>query len=128
MPASSFFRLFLFPVLVPLTRLRRMSWTPNRVWVGIFAFWIFLLSGLTYELGAGSPGILQFSRLRGLLTEKRQQLAGYEVEIEKIEKEGRILETSAVAQEREIRKTMGYVGEGELIFDFSSSQSAALRR
>lgn len=124
MAPSSFTRI----LTVPFTLLRRFEWTPNRVWIGIFAFWFFLLTGVTYEMGAGSPGLLQFSRLNDLLKDRQSQLSDSDTELEKIEIEAVALEKSRVIQEREIRKTMGYVGENELIFDFSLAQSATLRR
>lgn len=111
-----------------LRQLRNFKWTPNRVWIGIFACWLFLLTGLTHEFGAGSPGLIQFTRLNNLLKNRQSQLIDSDNEIVKVEAESELLEKSRVVQEREVRKTMGYVGENELIFDFSLSQSAALRR
>lgn len=108
--------------------IRTFEWTPNRVWLGVFAIWFFLLSGVTHEFGAGSPGLLQLSRLNSLLSERQSQLAASDAEIERLEAESALLEKSKVVQEREVRKTMGYVGENEMIFDFSLSQSATLRR
>lgn len=110
------------------SRLRQFKWTPNRVWLAVFVTWLFLLTGFTHELGAGSPGMIQFSRLNALLRDRQTQLANSDAEIEKIDVEAKELEKSRVVQEREIRKTMGYVGDNELIFDFSNSQSTALRR
>lgn len=104
------------------------KWTPNRAWLAIFAVWLFLLSGITHEFGAGSPGLLQFSRLNGLLKERQAQLVDSDSEIERLDGEAALLEKSKVVQEREVRKTMGYVGDNEMIFDFSLSQSAPLRR
>lgn len=106
----------------------RFECTPNRVWLGVFAIWLFLLSGITHEFGAGSPGLLQFSRLNGLLQERQAQLLESDAEILKMDTEALLLQTSKFAQEREVRKTMGYVGDNEIIFDFSLSQSAPLRR
>ncbi len=111
-----------------LLRFRHFHWTPNRVWLGIFAFWLFLLSGITHEIGAGSPGILQYLRLSHLLAERHAQALNTEAEIGRLEGEAAALMGSRTTQEREIRKTMGYVGENEMIFDFSFSQSAPLRR
>lgn len=110
------------------SQLRKVKWTPNRVWIAIFAFWLFLLTGLTHEFGAGSPGLLQFTRLNGLLKDRQEQLADSDAQVLKVEAESALLEKSRVVLEREVRKTMGYVGENEMIFDFSLSQSAALRR
>jgi len=104
------------------------EWTPNRVWLAVFAVWLFLLSGITHEFGAGSPGLFQYARLSSLLKERHSQLVDSDSEIERLDGEAVLLEKSKVIQEREVRKTMGYVGENELIFDFSLSQSAPLRR
>lgn len=109
-------------------RFHHFRWTPNKVWLGIFAFWFFLLSGVTHEIGAGSPGILQYLRLSHLLAERHAQVVATEAEIIRLEGEATALLGSRSTQEREIRKTMGYVGENEMIFDFSFSQSAPLRR
>lgn len=108
--------------------IRHFEWTPNRVWVAIFAFWLFLLTGVTHQIGAGSPGLLQFMRLNALLHDRQASLAASDAEISKLEEEAGVLEKNRTVQEKEIRKTMGYVGENEIIFDFSLSQSAALRR
>ena len=111
-----------------LRRVRRFEWTPNRVWIAIFAFWLFMLSGVTQPFGFGSPGILQFARLRSVLSDRQSESAEIDAENSRIESEAVRLETSPVVQEREIRRTMGYVGENEMIFDFSLSTSSALRR
>ncbi len=115
------------PIFV-FSGLRRFRWTPTRAWIAIFAFWLFLLTGITHEFGAGSPGLLQYSRLNGLLRDRQRSLAESDAEIEKVEAESALLEKSKSVLEREVRKTMGYVGENEMIFDFSLSQSATLRR
>lgn len=115
--------------LVTLIRfIRHFEWTPNRVWIAIFGFWLFLLTGATHEIGAGSPGLFQYWELDALLRDRKATLAASDADIAKLEEEAVTLENNRNAQEKEIRKTMGYVGENELIFDFSLSQSAALRR
>lgn len=111
-----------------IRRLREFRWTPNRVWVALFALWLFLLTGVTHRIGAGSPGVLQYWSLNSLLRDRQSHLAGIDREIAKLEEEAHALEKSRIVQEREIRKTMGYVGENEIIFDFSLSQSTTLRR
>lgn len=107
---------------------RKLEWTPNRVWAGIFVFWLFMLSGVGQSFGFGSPGLLQFLRLNALLSDRHAQSAEIDLEITKFEADSSALEKSRVVQEREIRKSMGYVGENEIIFDFSLSSSSALRR
>jgi cell division protein FtsB len=103
-------------------------WSPNRVWIALFGIWLFLLSGVTQHLGAGSPGLLQYLRLSALLQNRQTQAINTDLEITAFEIESAALEKSRVTQEREIRKTMGYVADNELIFDFSLSQTARLRR
>jgi cell division protein FtsB len=116
------------PLANLIRRVREIEWTPNRVWVAIFACWLFLLTGVTQRIGFGSPGALQLWSLNELLHTRQDQLAETDAEIAKLEEESVSLEKSRAVQEHEIRKTMGYIGENELIFDFSLSQSAALRR
>lgn len=115
-------------VISRILLLRKIEWTPNRVWIGLFAFWLFMLSGMSEGFGFGSPGLIQFLRLNSLLADRQAQSAEIDTEIGKIEEEAIALEKSRPLQEREIRKTMGYVGENEIIFDFSLSSSSTLRR
>ncbi len=95
--------------------------TPNRLWLGIFAVWLLFLSGLP-ALWGGSPGFTQAIRLKALLADRTNRMAGLEAEIARIETESELLEKSRVAQEREIRRTLGYAGTDEIIFDFSSAE------
>lgn len=106
----------------------KFEWTPNRVWFAVFGFWLFMLSGITQHAGLGSPGMLQYLRLNALLEDRHAQAAEIDAEIVRLDEESVSLEKSRTVQEREIRKTMGYVGENEMIFDFSLSSSASLRR
>jgi hypothetical protein len=48
--------------------------------------------------------------------------------IAKLEADSVALETDRAVQEREIRRVLGYTSKNEIIFDFSLSQSATLRR
>jgi cell division protein FtsB len=97
-----------------------------RLWAGAFIIWGILLSGVFSPMG-GSPGIIQAFRLNTVLNQKQIELAAIESEIEKIEVESAHLEKNPRAQEREVRKTLGYVGSDEIIFDFSSARTAVLR-
>jgi cell division protein FtsB len=115
-------------VIARLRRIRSFEWTPNRVWLALFAFWLFMLSGVTQPFGFGSPGVIQFLRLNALLGDRQAQSAEIDAEVARLETDSAALEKSRAVQEREIRKTMGYVGENEMIFDFSLSSSSALRR
>jgi cell division protein FtsB len=98
------------------------------VWIAVFAFWLFMLSGITRHFGVGSPGLFQYLEMNALLDERQSESAGLDADIARLEKNSAALEKSPAVQEREIRKTMGYVGENEMIFDFSRSSSSILRR
>lgn len=111
-----------------LRSLRSFEWTPNRLWIAIFGCWLFMLSGVLQPLGIGSPGVVQFLRLYSLLGDRQAQSNALDAEIAKLDEESASLEKSRVVLEREIRRTMGYVGENEMIFDFSLSSSSTLRR
>ncbi|GEM_PF-1809732 len=115
-------------VISRLRVLHRFDWTPNRVWLAVFAFWLFMLSGVTQQFGVGSPGIVQFLGLNHLLEDRQTQSTEIDSEITRLDSDSAALEKSRVVQEREIRKTMGYVAENEMIFDFSLSSSSTLRR
>ena len=97
---------------------------PTKIWIGVFGFWAVLLSGVLNSVG-GSPGILQSLRLNSLLQSRQTQLNSLEEEIAQMETEGHHLEKSRLAQEREIRRVLGYAGSDEIIFDFTATQQAA---
>ncbi len=72
------------------------------------------------------PGILQWFELKGELNDRRADLASIDAEISMIDQDSRRLERSRPAQEKEIRRVLGYVAEDELIFDFSSASREAV--
>ena len=102
--------------------------TPNRLWLAIFSLWLFLLSGVFHGFFGGSPGIFQWAQLRGLLSDRQTELEKAQLDIAKLDADSAALETDRAVQEREIRRVLGYTSKDEIIFDFSLSQSAALRR
>ena len=95
--------------------------TVGRAWMLVFALWALFLSGAGASF-VGSPGIVQGVRLKRLLEAKRSALLQLEDQVIRVEEEGGRLEKSRLAQEREIRRTLGYVGTDELIFDFAASE------
>lgn len=108
---------------LPPTFTRSLSrWTPNRIWVYAFGAWTLLLSGVFTPV-TGTPGFAQWMKLRSLLDGKRQKIIELEERHAFLEDEIRRLEKSSAHQEREIRKVLGYVAPGELIFDFTPSSS-----
>lgn len=101
--------------------------TKNQYWLGAFALWSFWLTGAMYTF-TGAPGLIQWFRLQSMIYQKQQELTRYEAEIAELEAEALALQTNPTIQEKEIRKTLGYVGENEIVFDFSTSHSPVLRR
>lgn len=95
--------------------------TISRVWVGVFVLWSFALTGVLADYGGG-PGVVQAMKLRRLLDQKEAQAAGIESEIAQLDSREDQLGNDSVLQEREIRKTLGYVASDEMIFDFPSNQ------
>ena len=96
----------------------------TKIWVGVFAFWAVLLSGVLNSV-VGSPGVLQSVRLNSLLQSRQTLLNSIEEEVSQMETEGHRLEKNRLAQEREIRRVLGYAGSDEIIFDFTATQQAA---
>lgn len=93
--------------------------SPRTIWLVLFGIWGVFLSGVLVGLG-GPPGALQAIRLNGLLSSKQAQLARLEVDIGRLEAEGTRIEKNRFAQEREIRRVLGYAAQDELIFDFTA--------
>ena len=92
------------------------------VWVSIFGIWLALLSGV---FSLRSPGILQAYRLQERLEDHEKKVSELEEEIARLEEESTRLEKSKWAQEREIRKVLGYTASDEIIFDFTSTSQAS---
>lgn len=111
----------------PRTGLHRFKeeWlTPRRVWLGVFALWALFLTGVLSPIGGG-PGVLQAWRLYALDDNKDAQIAELESEIEQLGRDAERLEKSRVAQEREIRRVLGYAAPDEIIFDFTAADRIA---
>ena len=95
--------------------------TPNRIWIGIFAVWGLLLSGFLSNV-IGSPGVIQAVRLKILLDHKQAQAKQVQDLILSVQSESALLESSRAAQQREVRKVLGYAAPDEIIFDFSNGE------
>ncbi|MBC7397911.1 MAG: hypothetical protein H7333_10755 [Bdellovibrionales bacterium] len=93
----------------------------NRVWLGFFAIWSLLLSGLL-DAWVQSPGLKQWMRVGETLKERRQEIADVEARTVLFQSMAKQLESNSVAQEREIRKVLGYLGEQELVFEFTPKE------
>ncbi len=102
--------------------LRRLfAITPNELWLTLFACWILFLSGIVAGI-VGTPGVIQAVRLRSLLYAKESQVHQMEAEVRTLDAERERLIESRVAQEREIRRVLGYAASDEIIFDFASTE------
>lgn len=89
----------------------------HKFWIGCFVIWLVLLTGI-FERWFGSPGLRQYLQVESLLTDSRQQSTDLEFEIARLKEIQPQLETNAMAQEREIRKVLGFLGPGEVVFEF----------
>ena len=92
----------------------------NRIWVALFAIWSILLTG-TIGLWMKSPGLKQWYSVGEALKERRQEIVKIETRNLSLSHAAHQLEFNPVAQEREIRKVLGYLGEQELVFEFTSN-------
>lgn len=81
-----------------------------------------LLSGILNDV-AGSPGVMQAVRLRGLLQSRNLELARIEEQMAHLQQEIQKLENNPIIQEREIRRVLGYAAQDEIIFDFNQNNA-----
>ena len=93
--------------------------TPDRFWIAFFGVWLLLLSGVLNRW-TGGPGLLQWWRIERLVQTKQTRLTELESAVMALSTEQVRLERSPVAQRREIRRVLGYLGPDEILFDFSS--------
>ena len=102
----------------------KFFWFPslNQRWMISYGFWILLLSGALSNF-VGSPGAIQAFHLQALRDQKKIQLAQITEEVKKLKHESSRLQHSSLAQEKEIRKVLGYSKDDEIIFDFVPADS-----
>ena len=86
-------------------------------WSGFFFLWFLFISGI-FHPWTNTPGLVQLYRLKDLQSIRIDKLREFEQQITKLESDRYRLEHNSAAQEREIRKTLGYAAPKELIFDF----------
>ena len=96
--------------------------TPGKLWTSVFALWGLFLTGVAANF-VGSPGVIQAVRLNSLLKSKQSLVTRMQDEMKHLLFEAGQLERSRVAQQREIRRVLGYAAADEIIFDFNSSDS-----
>jgi hypothetical protein len=90
----------------------------DRVWLGFFGIWLVLLSGLL-DFWLQSPGLKQWYRVVSNLSDRRQEIGEIETRSTYLHQVARELESNPSAQEREIRKVLGFLGEQEAVFEFN---------
>jgi 3-mercaptopyruvate sulfurtransferase SseA len=90
----------------------------NRIWGAFFFVWMLLLSGIL-DFWVKSPGLKQWIKVNSQLTVKRLEIGETETRTTLMLQVSRELQTNPAAQEREIRKVLGYLDEQEAVFEFS---------
>lgn len=97
--------------------MKKKTPNPHKLWLGIFGVWAFVLTGALAGV-LGSPGAIQAIRLQNLLHAKVSQLDQLQTQLNELQAQAEGLEKSAIVQQREIRRVLGYAAPDELIFDF----------
>jgi len=93
-----------------------MKITTSRVWIAFFAVWFLLLTGVL-DFWFQSPGLKQWMKLEASVSHRRQEIADIEAQSAILNDVARQLDSNSVAQEREIRKVLGYLGDQEVVFE-----------
>jgi len=90
----------------------------KKMWLGFFGIWLILVSGVL-DFWIKSPGLKQWLQVELLVRKQRQEIATIEAKSESFKHIAYQLENNPIAQEREIRKVLGYLGEQEIVFEFT---------
>lgn len=95
------------------------SISPHRLWGFFFGFWALLLTGMfeDFQVFGQSPGLKQWFRVKSALSQKRDEIAEIEARTQQLRTVAQQLESNPYAQEREIRKILGFLGDQEVVFD-----------
>lgn len=90
----------------------------KKMWFAFFGIWLVLVSGI-FDFWLKSPGLKQWFQVELLVRKRRQEIADIEVKSAQFKNTAHQLETNPVAQEREIRKVLGYLGDQEIVFEIT---------
>ncbi len=90
----------------------------NRIWGAFFLIWVLLFSGIL-DFWVKSPGLKQWIKVNSQLNEKRLEIGATEARTTLLLQLSRELQSNTAAQEREIRKVLGYIDEQEAVFEFT---------
>lgn len=96
----------------------------HKLWLGIFLIWLVLISGigmnqLQQKKEIYKPGIIQAFELYQIKKKKEDHVKTLENNLRHLEIEKEELIHNPIAQQRAIRKVLGYAQKNELVFDFS---------
>jgi hypothetical protein len=90
----------------------------HKLWLIFFGVWLIFLTGLLDPV-VGSPGLKQWYKVKSSLNLRRQEVDEVEARSNLLRDAAKQLESNSVAQEREIRRVLGYLGEQEVVFEFA---------
>jgi cell division protein FtsB len=76
------------------------------------------LTGIFSQI-LGSPGLIQYWELKDLLAQRAGDAQQLELGIQTLAEAQAALENDPITQKREIRRVLGFVGEDEIVFEFS---------
>jgi hypothetical protein len=92
--------------------------TVDRVWLAFFGVWMVLLTGVL-DFWIQTPGLKQLWRVSSMLESRRHEIDGIESKTVLLNQVSKELQDNPIAQEREVRKVLGYLGDQEVVFEFS---------
>jgi hypothetical protein len=84
------------------------------LWIFFFSLWLILLLGVSSK----APGVLQLVHLRRLLAQKEQIKAELEQQCVQIQEGIEDFNANPYVRKSEIRRTLGYLAEDELMIEF----------
>lgn len=89
----------------------------HRFWIFFFSTWFVLLSGVL-DFWIKTPGLKQGWQVQQWLTQRNQEAEALELKAQQLKATKKLLESNRYAQEREIRRVLGYIQGNELVFEF----------
>jgi len=88
----------------------------KRYWApALFLFWVVCISGIF-----GNVGIIQAVKLRNARAELQEKLLTLKVERDRLVQILSRVEKDRITQESVVRDTLGFVKDGELVFEWGS--------
>jgi hypothetical protein len=106
-----------YKALCSRVNVRSVKTSSHKLWLFFFSFWALMLTGM-FDPWIQSPGLKQWVRVRTTLQERRYEISEIEARSTTLHQVASQLEFNPIAQEREIRKVLGFLGAHEVVFDF----------